>query len=664
MKVCLGLDGLSKMDFMRSACIRFMKLMLSGSLVKEYARTTLDMSEEDAQKYWESNKDRILGAITMVDFRFFISNDKDDFDKEVVALAREDNTSVEVLDILGFVNINYHNLDRVLKTNGEDKLSNILASITLHKTGKWYDHIYCYPMNMCVLTNNICILFLLSVLDRCEPFDNSVTRFIGDIAHSEPWLAGYLADLVQYPDKRLCWFESVIARGFAPIFREILKAAPFFDTRIAHRFANGELTPAEAKALLRLLLAIRVKGGNTAWMMRSLIAAIMNFIEWEQKDIDNEAAIKLVPNKLEALCEYYKSEETTPGAAGALLVAMESGYLDQYLDQDEVNKVKIAYPVVETLNMVAAFDALIYQQPNKLKEKIPKLAKKMISLYRGGTIRDLMNTLSSTSVFESIGLNGSSSEEDIVSVLERLNSSPSSGSEASVALSNLIKNKPSLLNELPKLAAKLLIMHQGSFKGGKTTALINSLSDNIFGINTGLNDSSSAKDVTVVLEKLNLSPDSNNETSVALEKLKAHKPKVLSQLPVLSNKLLSIHRDRVKASKVKVEKAQTQAVNRQAVLLADQYMAQLRIKGYERQEVTAVKGALGVTMTNTPGSGLLYVSFMERDSQLSDCMQYGDIVFRLDGQLVYNMMSSDMKKLVYDKRENPVRVFEIWRRSK
>ena len=102
----------------------------------------------------------------------------------------------------------------------------------------------------------------------------------------------------------------------------------------------------------------------------------------------------------------------------------------------------------------------------------------------------------------------------------------------------------------------------------------------------------------------------------------------------------------------------------QAVLLADQYMAKLRIKGYERQEVTAVQGSLGVTMTNTPGSGLLYVSFMESDSQLSDCMQYGDIVFRLDGQLVYNMMSSDMKKLVYDKRENATRVFEIWRRRK
>lgn len=142
MKVFLGLDGLSKMNFMKSACIRFMKQMLSGSLVREYARTKLNMSEEDAQQYWESNKDRILGAITMIDFRFFISKDKDDFDKEVTALANKDKTSIEVLDILGMVNINYHNLDRLLKTNGKEKLSNILASITLHKTGEWYDHIH------------------------------------------------------------------------------------------------------------------------------------------------------------------------------------------------------------------------------------------------------------------------------------------------------------------------------------------------------------------------------------------------------------------------------------------------------------------------------------------------------------------------------------------
>ena len=108
------------------------------------------MSEEDAHQYWESNKDRILSAITMVDFRFFISKDKNDFDKEVAIIANKDKTSIEVLEILGMVNINYHNLDRLLKTNGKEKLSNILASITLHKTGEWYDHIHLLCIWTCV----------------------------------------------------------------------------------------------------------------------------------------------------------------------------------------------------------------------------------------------------------------------------------------------------------------------------------------------------------------------------------------------------------------------------------------------------------------------------------------------------------------------------------
>ena len=179
-----------------------------------------------------------------------------------------------------------------------------------------------------------------------------------------------------------------------------------------------------------------------------------------------------------------------------------------------------------------------------------------------------------------------------------------------------------------------------------------------------LNSSSTEEDIVAVLERLNSSPSSDNEASVALSNLIKHKPSLLNELSKLAAKLFNKHRGHTTRSQAKTKKEAERVANRQAVLLADQYMAKLRIKGYERQEVTAVQGSLGVTMTNTPGSGLLYVSFMESDSQLSDCMQYGDIVFRLDGQLVYNMMSSDMKKLVYDKRENATRVFEIWRRRK
>lgn len=137
----LGRDGLSKMDFMTSSCIRFMKLMLSGSLVREYAENVLKMTREEAEKFWEKHKERILKAIAVVDHRFFISKDKDKFDSEVKALAKKAKTTIAVLDILGIINANYHNIDYHLRTDGKKKLSNMLASITIHESGKCYDFI-------------------------------------------------------------------------------------------------------------------------------------------------------------------------------------------------------------------------------------------------------------------------------------------------------------------------------------------------------------------------------------------------------------------------------------------------------------------------------------------------------------------------------------------
>ena len=90
--------------------------------------------------------------------------------------------------------------------------------------------------------------------------------------------------------------------------------------------------------------------------------------------------------------------------------------------------------------------------------------------------------------------------------------------------------------------------HENATKGGLTRSLTNKLSSAVFESSSNdLGDTSDAEDVTAVLEKLNSSPSSNNEASVVFEKLKAHKPKVLSQLPALSARLLNIERSRVKA---------------------------------------------------------------------------------------------------------------------
>jgi len=62
--------------------------------------------------------------------------------------------------------------------------------------------------------------------------------------------------------------------------------------------------------------------------------------------------------------------------------------------------------------------------------------------------------------------------------------------------------------------------------------------------------------------------------------------------------------------------------------------------------------------------GLLHISLVKSNSQLKGKVSVGDVIFCLDGQFVYHTSHHDMKKIVYDKRENPIRVFEIWRRSK
>jgi len=60
--------------------------------------------------------------------------------------------------------------------------------------------------------------------------------------------------------------------------------------------------------------------------------------------------------------------------------------------------------------------------------------------------------------------------------------------------------------------------------------------------------------------------------------------------------------------------------------------------------------------------GLLRISLIKSNSQLKGKVLVGDVIFCLDGQFVYHTSHHDMKKIVYDKRENTARVFEIWRK--
>lgn len=224
-------------------------------------------------------------------------------------------------------------------------------------------------------------------MDRCDPQELSISNFRGHILHSEGWLAGYIKDIIAYPPELLNFFEQVIAGSFEDIFHEILDADPFWATEIARRFANGDLTPQEAEALRKLLLAIRIKGGNTTRLMKKLMIAIMNFLA-SCDEIEVEEAIELVPGTIETLrddymsstVDDYKSGDSTSrlGAAGALLLVLKHGCLDK----DAVQKVKEAYPLPH-LDMVAAHHELVEHQPKKLEEKLSKFVPKLFKLHEG-----------------------------------------------------------------------------------------------------------------------------------------------------------------------------------------------------------------------------------------------------------------------------------------
>ena len=66
------------------------------------------------------------------------------------------------------------------------------------------------------------------------------------------------------------------------------------------------------------------------------------------------------------------------------------------------------------------------------------------------------------------------------------------------------------------------------------------LSSAIFGVKTELDNGSSIEDVTAVLEKLKLSSSSDNEASVAFNKLIENNMTILMHLPALSTRLLNI----------------------------------------------------------------------------------------------------------------------------
>ena len=91
----------------------------------------MNMNEDQnqARAFWDEKKDNVIKRIKTVDHRFFISEDKDKFQTEVNKVAREDNTNVTILDVLGWMNASFHRLHYNLRTG--EPLSTMILSTTV-----------------------------------------------------------------------------------------------------------------------------------------------------------------------------------------------------------------------------------------------------------------------------------------------------------------------------------------------------------------------------------------------------------------------------------------------------------------------------------------------------------------------------------------------------
>ena len=252
-EIIRGLDNLSKMDHKESSCIAFAKEYIASSIIREYAQEVMNMSKDQARAFWDEKKEDVIKRIKTVDFRFFISEDKDKFQTEVNKVAREDNTTVKILDVLGWMNASFHRLHYNLRTGG--KLSTIILSTTV----------------------------LDAAFNREIPPESEIAKIDGHIAHSEVFLAGYIQDVVVYTDDLVKYFDGVMSSAFGEIFRQVLKVEEPFMSTMALRHRNGTLSPEEIEALRKMLLESRIKGGKTSGYMRTLVTAIVNHFVLDMK---------------------------------------------------------------------------------------------------------------------------------------------------------------------------------------------------------------------------------------------------------------------------------------------------------------------------------------------------------------------------------------------
>ena len=491
-----GSDGLSKMDWELSACIAFVKEMIGSSIVRqdyrmkhEHEYDDEEKLEEAARAYWKRHKADVIKSICTFDHRFFISQNKDKFSKEVTELAALDECPVEVLDLIGVMNTSFHYLNYHFVHDGK-KMPSIIA--TTHVFNTAYDG----EINT----------------------EAKLVSACGYIPHPECWLAGYIRDAATYNPELLEYFDGVINRGFGVIFRVVLGKGDEYelDTNMATRHGLGDLTIEEHKALAEALLDIRIRGGTTSGLMRQLAKELIDAIMTRYR-VSLEAAAEMMGDEIMK----YKNTKSSAN------------------DKDD--------------NVSKAIKALTDHKEKKWNmNDVEKLAKKLSSLYLGSIKTGLMSTLASKMYANGLDEDSTIDDitNRLTTLKDQHSSDKSSDSDnhETAAFRALVKHDNDILvGDMSLLAKKLYSLHIGSIKTGLMSTLASKMYAN------GFNEDSTIEDITKRLETLkgqhssDKSSVSDNGETAAFKALVKHDKDILDgDMASLAKKLYSLQMGGIK----------------------------------------------------------------------------------------------------------------------
>jgi len=227
-----------------SPCVDFAKAYLWSSYFRELFEKELGLSKECSRKLWEAIQDKVVKSVTTIDHRMFISQDKDQFTKEVAKLVNDDNTKREVLDIIGVMNAQYHNLYYFLKTG--NMLPNIIFSTHVWKVADYQD---------------------VDTEDK-----GMIANLVGFLSHPETWVGSYMQNAVNYPPELLEYFDGAISRGCVELAKYVLETVR--ESLVTTKSSGGELDEKDLKLVKDIQDAVESSGEDLVKDIDELIKKI------------------------------------------------------------------------------------------------------------------------------------------------------------------------------------------------------------------------------------------------------------------------------------------------------------------------------------------------------------------------------------------------------